>query len=45
MVLAQQPQIVIRAVHDQLVCAERLQQRGKIDSRQRVNQPVMPVRC
>ena len=40
MMLAQQAQIVIRAVHDQLVRVERVQQRIEIDAGERVNQAV-----
>ena len=40
MMLAQQPQVVIRAVHDEFMRVQRAEQRGKIYSGQRINQPV-----
>jgi len=40
MMLAQQPQIVIRRVHDEFMGVKRVEKRIKIDSGQRINQPV-----
>ena len=44
-VLEQQPQIVVRAVHDDLVSVQRLEQRVEIDFRQRINQSVAVSRA
>ena len=38
--LAQQPQIVIRAVHDEVVFVERGEERIEVHGRERINQPV-----
>jgi len=44
MMFAEKPEIVIRSVHDQLVIAQGLKERGKVNIRQRINQ-LIPVRC
>ena len=38
MVLAQEPQIIIRAVHDEFVPGQRIEQRIEIEPSQRINQ-------